>query len=125
MTHALPTATVAPGQAAFDRIAELAMPDDADRHVLAAAIASDARVLCTTNLRDFPNETTRAVGVEVLSPDELLHTLVIALPAEMLRVHEITVASMLHSTDDATLDALTRAGAPDTAAALRTLLRST
>jgi hypothetical protein len=60
----------------------------------------------------------------VLSPDEFLHALVIALPEEMLRVHEITVASMLDSTDEATLSALTRAGAMDTAAALRALLRS-
>jgi predicted nucleic acid-binding protein len=123
MTQALPTAATAPGQTEFSRIGNLSMPDDADRHVLAAAIAADARVLCTTNLRDFPDEATSAVSVEVLSPDEFLHALVIALPEEMLRVHEITVASMLDSTDEATLSALTRAGAANAASALRALLR--
>ncbi len=125
MAQALPTATVTPEQTELDRVADLSMPDDADRHVLAAAVAADARVLCTTNLRDFPDEATSAVGVEVLSPDEFLHALVVALPDEMLRVHEVTVTSMLDSTDEATLVALARAGAVGAAAALRVLLRST
>jgi predicted nucleic acid-binding protein len=123
MTQALPTATIAPDQTEINLIADLSMPDHANRHVLAAAVAADAHVLCTANLRDIPAEATSAVGVEALSPDEFLHALVIALPVEMLRVHEITVASMLHSTDYATLAALTRAGAGNAAAALRALLR--
>src|ERR1035441_10444266 len=36
------------------RIEGLMLPDADDRHVLAAAIHCDARIIVTTNLRDFP-----------------------------------------------------------------------
>lgn len=125
MNQALPDALVAPTDEDRERVAGLEMPDEDDRHVLAAAVAADATLLCTTNLRDFPAVATAAVGVEAVSPDALLHALVIAFPAEMGRIHRVVVDGMPHSTDEQTLDALARAGAVRTAAALRALFSRT
>jgi predicted nucleic acid-binding protein len=46
--------------------------DPKDRHVLAAAVASDADAIVTDNLKDFPEEACAAHGVEVISADEFL-----------------------------------------------------
>lgn len=46
--------------------------DPGDRHVLAAAIAAEARVIVTTNLRHFRPEACRPHGVEAKHPDDFL-----------------------------------------------------
>lgn len=46
-----------------------------DRHVLAAAVAVHARVIVTSNLRDFPRDALAPHGIEALSPDEFLTSL--------------------------------------------------
>jgi hypothetical protein len=43
-----------------------------DRHVLAAAVASDAQAVITMNLRDFPAASTEPYGIEAQHPDEFL-----------------------------------------------------
>jgi len=48
------------------------LPDRDDRHVLAAAIASDARKVVTWNLRDFPKRILQAFGIVAESPDKFL-----------------------------------------------------
>jgi predicted nucleic acid-binding protein len=50
----------------------LELPDKDDRHVLAAAIRSDAEVIITKNLKDFPKEILSVYGIEPLHPDEFL-----------------------------------------------------
>jgi hypothetical protein len=44
MNAAYPLAEVEPGEDALARLAGLALPDEDDRHVLAAAIAAEATV---------------------------------------------------------------------------------
>lgn len=39
-----------------DLIPSLSMPDENDRHVLAAAVRGEAQVIVTMNLKDFPSE---------------------------------------------------------------------
>lgn len=46
--------------------------DENDRHVLAAAVRSNAEVLVTFNLRDFPDESTSTFNIEVVHPDDFL-----------------------------------------------------
>lgn len=46
--------------------------DPKDRHVLAAAVASDCQVLVTFNIRDFPAAAVTGLGVEVVTPDDFL-----------------------------------------------------
>jgi len=47
----------------------LDLPDAADRHVLAAAIAGGAAVLLTQNLRDFPRRALAPHAIRAVSPD--------------------------------------------------------
>ena len=122
MNQALPGALIAPSDEDRERVAGLDMPDEDDRHVLAAAVAADATLLCTTNLRDFPADSMTAVGVEAVSPDALLHALVIAFPMEMGPIHQVVVDCMPHSTSEQTLEVLARAGAVRTVSALRAAL---
>jgi len=56
------------------RIGGLSLPDAADRHVLAAAIESQAMIL-TFNLRDFPPDTLAQFGLEAREPDGFLSEL--------------------------------------------------
>jgi predicted nucleic acid-binding protein len=46
--------------------------DEKDRHVLAAAVASDSELIVTFDLDDFPPEACEAVGVDAIHPDEFL-----------------------------------------------------
>jgi len=67
-----PTASVRPH--AGDE-ARLWLPDAADIHVLAAAIAGSADVLVTLNAKDFPRHTLAEEGLEREAPDLLLRDL--------------------------------------------------
>jgi predicted nucleic acid-binding protein len=53
-------------------IDQLDLPDPDDRHVLAAAIHAEARVIVTRNLRDFPASRLTPWGVEARHPDDFL-----------------------------------------------------
>lgn len=50
-------------------IEDLALPDPGDRHVLAAAVESDASYIVTDNLSDFPEEALSPHGIEAVSAD--------------------------------------------------------
>lgn len=52
--------------------AALSLPDENDRHVLAAATAADADVILTLNLRDFPARTLARQGLRAEHPDPFL-----------------------------------------------------
>ncbi len=47
----------------------LTLPDQNDRHVLAAAIRSCAQIIVTFNLKDFPDDVLGSFGVEAQHPD--------------------------------------------------------
>lgn len=53
-------------------IPTLALPDDNDRHVLAAAIVGRCDVIVTQNLKDFPAAALEPLGIEAQHPDEFL-----------------------------------------------------
>jgi predicted nucleic acid-binding protein len=59
MNRAFPFAEVEPGEDHWRVLADVALPDEDDRHVLAAALAADATVLCTSNTKDFPAEVAK------------------------------------------------------------------
>lgn len=52
----------------------LYLPDPADIHVLAAAIAGHADTLITLNAADFPRQTLSEEGLTRQAPDEFLYT---------------------------------------------------
>ena len=62
-----------------DLIPALTLPDQDDRHVLAAAIRAGADVIVTYNLKDFPSEILAKYGIEAQHPDEfIMHLLDLA-----------------------------------------------
>ncbi|MBD2179948.1 PIN domain-containing protein [Planktothrix sp. FACHB-1355] len=50
----------------------LQLPDLDDRHVLAAAIRSQAKYIITFNLRDFPNEAIAPYNIQAKHPDDFI-----------------------------------------------------
>jgi predicted nucleic acid-binding protein len=55
-----------------DMIPAIKLPDERDRHVLAAAIRAGADIIVTFNQRDFPAASVQSYGIETLHPDEFL-----------------------------------------------------
>jgi len=55
---------------AFINVIEL--PDENDRHVLAAAIVGRCNGIITCNLKHFPVETVSKFGIEVVHPDDFI-----------------------------------------------------
>ena len=53
-------------------IQTLHLPDEDDRHVLAAAIQAKAAVIVTFNLRDFPKSALEPLGVAAVHPDNFV-----------------------------------------------------
>jgi predicted nucleic acid-binding protein len=106
-----------------DAIAQLegAMTNDPkDRHVLAAAVASEAQAVITLNLDDFPSASTDPFGVEALHPDEflmVLHALDPDFAVELVRRQAADLKNPPHSVE-AVLDFLSLT-VPTFAAAIR------
>jgi predicted nucleic acid-binding protein len=107
----------------FDHlIGRLDLPDDNDRHVLAAAIHGEAEVIVTFNLKDFPPGVLAAHGMIAQHPDEFLidrldddrSTVIDAID----RISRST--SNPRRTADEIVDRLGASGLPMSAARLRT-----
>jgi hypothetical protein len=63
------------GVEAIARLESTMTNDPKDRHVLAAAVVSQAQAIITTNLKDFPAAASGPYGVDILHPDEFLMVL--------------------------------------------------
>jgi predicted nucleic acid-binding protein len=57
-------------------IGAIDLPDQDDRHVLAAAIKAHAQLIITENLKDFPESALTRWNIEAQSPDEFLLDLI-------------------------------------------------
>lgn len=69
MERAFPEACVT-GYADLEK--GLKLPDQGDRHVLAAAITTSAQVIVTENLKDFPSEALAPFDIDAISADEFI-----------------------------------------------------
>jgi predicted nucleic acid-binding protein len=58
-----------------DLVSGLTLPDENDRHVLAAAIRCGADVIVTFNLKDLPTRHLAPYGIEAQHPDEFVENL--------------------------------------------------
>ncbi|MGA5588143.1 PIN domain-containing protein [Pseudomonas siliginis] len=58
-----------------DLVSGLTLPDENDRHVLAAAIRCGADVIVTFNLKDSPTRHLAPYGIEAQHPDEFVENL--------------------------------------------------
>ncbi|MCB1907275.1 MAG: PIN domain-containing protein [Rhodocyclaceae bacterium] len=59
-------------QAISSLIPSLNLPDEKDRHVLAAAIVGHADCIVTANLKDFPDDVLACFGIEAVHPDTFI-----------------------------------------------------
>jgi predicted nucleic acid-binding protein len=66
---AFPDALVTNYEALID---SLDLQDEKDRHVLAAAIKTNANLIVTNNLKDFPKDKLEAYGLSAKSADDFL-----------------------------------------------------
>lgn len=57
-------------------IPHLSLPDPDDRHVLAAALHTNATTILTYNLKDFPTSILDPYGIEAQHPDEFISQLI-------------------------------------------------
>jgi predicted nucleic acid-binding protein len=62
----------------------LHLPDPNDRHVLAAAIHSEASLIVTENLKDFPKSALARYHIEAVTPDEFVCRLIKTHPRDVL-----------------------------------------
>lgn len=69
-----------------DMIDALSLPDENDRHVLAAAITGNAGALMTKNLKDFPTRTLGRYDILRREPDEFLLEMAHNGPVDMIEV---------------------------------------
>lgn len=122
MNDAFPYAEIEPGTGDYLELADVPLPDDGDRHVLAATLAAEATVLCTWNTKDFPSAAVGEYGIEVVTPDELLIQLIAEYEPQMLAAHRKAVASLIGATDESTVAALHRSGATTTAEIMARML---
>ena len=99
----------------------LHLPDENDRHVLAAAIKCSAQVIVTENKKDFPEEILSEYGIEVLGADDMLAVTYDLFPvdcARALRSVRETYANPPFTRSEFLLD-LTKRGMPKLAALAR------
>ncbi len=57
-------------------ITSLFLPDEDDRHILAAAIKDKVDVIVTFNTKDFPTATAKKFDIEVQHPDNFISNLI-------------------------------------------------
>lgn len=75
-------------------IEQLTLPDENDRHVLAAAIQGRADVIVTYNLKDFPEESLSSYKIEAQHPDEFIAHLCDLAPATVYTAAKIIRARL-------------------------------
>ena len=90
----------------------LDLPDPADTHVLAGAIAAGAGELLTFNMRDFPTRRLAAHGVAPRHPDGFLWELLSHAPEVVCQAVRETTAEAGVTDPDAIRRALKRAHLP-------------
>lgn len=57
-------------------IKALSLPDEKDNHVLAAAIETNASLIVTNNLKDFPGDYLARFGLKAKNPDDFLSDII-------------------------------------------------
>ncbi|MDR1185461.1 MAG: PIN domain-containing protein [Coriobacteriales bacterium] len=67
-------------------IDQIVLPDENDRHVVAAAIQSEAKVIVTKNLKDFPEDELGKWDIVVKHPDAFLTEMFVRHPTAVAEI---------------------------------------
>lgn len=102
----------------------LDLPDEKDRHVLAAAIKANANIIVTNNLKDFPLEYLQSFGLTAKSADDFLTDIIDLNPNQAIRAFREMVLNKKNPDLDEyeVLELLRNQGLNDTANYLHALL---
>ena len=108
-----------------DLIPTLELPDPNDRHVLAAAIIAEAKIIVTFNLKDFPASILSNYGIIAQHPDVFIAATIDQHPQQTLQAVATIIARLKHppQTFDDHLETLANQGLPISVAMLRDLHR--
>lgn len=98
-------------------IAGLKLPDPDDRHVLAAAIKTNANVIVTNNIKDFPEEYLASFGLVAKTADDFLTDIIDLNPEQATKAFKELVLNRTNPDFDEfeVLDILRNRGLVDTA----------
>ena len=105
-------------------IDHLRLPDEDDRHVLAAAIKTNANVIVTNNLKDFPPEYLKSFGLNAKCADDFLTDIIDLNQDQAIKAFKEMVLNKKSPKMDEfeVLNQLRKAGLADTANYLHALL---
>lgn len=105
-------------------ISDLKLPDEDDRHVLAAAIRTNANVIVTNNLKDFPSEYLDSFGLKAKSADDFLTDIIDLNQEKAIEAFKEMVLNRKNPAMDEyqVLESLRKNGLKDTADYLHALL---
>lgn len=105
-------------------IKQLDLPDDNDRHVLAAAIKTNADIIVTNNLKDFPVEYLKSFSLSAKTADDFLSDIIDLYQDQAIDAFKEMVLNKKNPKMDEfeVLKQLRNAGLEDTANYLHTLL---
>lgn len=102
----------------------LTLPDEDDRHVLAAAIKSNANVIVTNNLKDFPEKYLHSFGLKAKSADDFLTDIIDLNPEIAIKAFKEMVLNRKNPNMDEfeVLESFRKVGLFDTANYIHALL---
>ena len=105
-------------------INSLELPDEKDRHVLAAAIKANANIIVTNNLKDFPEEYLAKFGLVAKSADMFLaDTIDLNSNLSVMAFRELVLNRQNPDMNEyQVLDAMRRNGLKDTSNYLHSLI---
>ncbi|MEM6514686.1 MAG: PIN domain-containing protein [Bacteroidota bacterium] len=98
-------------------IESLELPDPKDRHVLAAAIKTNANVIVTNNIKDFPKNYLASFGLTAKTADDFLTDIIDLNQDQAIKAFKELVLNRKNPNLDAfqVLDILRNRGLKDTA----------
>lgn len=102
----------------------LTLPDEKDKHVLAAAIKTNANLIVTDNLKDFPEDYLKTFSLSAKKPDDFITDIIDLNEAKALEAFRRLVVNRKNPNMDEfqVLDSLRRSGLKDSANYLHSLL---
>ncbi len=81
----------------YDGLADgIELPDEDDRHVLAAAVRSGAQVIVTVNTKDSPETALGPLGIETQEPDMFIRHLIDLTPGRIQEVIQEQAADLIN-----------------------------